>query len=90
MTAITGNTYPVKDAIKSLGGRWNPDIKSWMVPDAKADEARKLVAGAPKSAYTGGRSSSRSRYSSRYDRDSNCNCRMCSSGSECLCIYGNG
>ena len=23
---ITGNTYPVKDAIKALGGRWNADI----------------------------------------------------------------
>jgi hypothetical protein len=46
MTAVTGNTFPVKDAIKALGGRWNPDTKSWMVPDAKAEEARKLVAGA--------------------------------------------
>jgi hypothetical protein len=44
MTAITGNTYPVKDQIKALGGRWNPDEKAWMVPDAKADEARNLVA----------------------------------------------
>lgn len=50
--AITGNTYPVKDAIKALGGKWSPDQKCWMVPEAKADEARKLVAGsasAPKS-----------------------------------------
>jgi hypothetical protein len=47
MIAISGNTYPVKDAIKALGGRWKADAKSWMVPDAKADEARKLVAGAP-------------------------------------------
>jgi hypothetical protein len=86
MVAITGNTYPVKDAIKSLGGRWNPDAKSWMVPDAKADAARKLVAGAPKSAYAPARSSSR--YSSRRNRDHDtCNCDMCRSGSECLCRY---
>ena len=45
--AITGNTYPVKDQIRALGGRWNPDAKAWMVPAAKADEARALVAGAP-------------------------------------------
>lgn len=45
--AITGNTYPVKDAIKTLGGRWNADRKAWMVPAAKADEAQALVAGAP-------------------------------------------
>lgn len=47
--AVSGNTYPVKDALKALGGRWNADRKAWMVPAAKADEAQALVAGAPKS-----------------------------------------
>jgi hypothetical protein len=47
MVAITGNTFPVKDAIKALGGRWNADAKAWMVPPAKAAEAQALVAGAP-------------------------------------------
>jgi hypothetical protein len=47
MTAITGNTYPVKDALKALGARWNPDQKAWMVSDERADEARKIVAGSP-------------------------------------------
>ncbi len=47
MTAVSGNTFPVKDQIKALGGRWNPDQKAWMVPDAKAAEAQALVAGAP-------------------------------------------
>jgi hypothetical protein len=51
MTTITGNTYPVRDALKALGGRWNPEKKGWDVPDNKADEARKLIAGAP--AHTG-------------------------------------
>lgn len=61
MIAITGNTYPVKDRLKALGGRWNPDEKAWMVPDDKADEARALVAGAPAksshshSSYRGGK-----------------------------------
>lgn len=45
--AITGNTYPVKDQIKALGGRWNGDRKAWMVPDDKAEEAQALVSGAP-------------------------------------------
>jgi hypothetical protein len=49
MTAITGNTYPVKDQIKALGGRWNQDIKAWMVPDEKADAVRVLVSGATRS-----------------------------------------
>lgn len=43
MTLITGNTYPVKDSIKKLGGRWDPVAKGWMVPDDKASEARALV-----------------------------------------------
>lgn len=47
MTTITGNTYPVKDAIKALGGKWNADKKAWIVPDDKAEQARRLVAGAP-------------------------------------------
>lgn len=46
MTAITGNTYPVKDQIKALGGRWDPTRKCWNVPDDKAVEARKLVESA--------------------------------------------
>lgn len=47
---ITGNTYPVKDQIKALGGRWNARAQGWDVPVEKANEARALVAGAPKSA----------------------------------------
>ncbi len=51
MTTITGNTYPVKDQIKALGGKWNPDIKGWVVPDNKAEEAQRLVANAPESMH---------------------------------------
>ena len=47
MTAITGNTYPVKDQLKALGARWNPDQKAWMVTDDKVGQARQIVAGAP-------------------------------------------
>ena len=46
MVPVSGNTYPVKDQLKALGGKWNPDAKCWMIPANKADEARKLVAGA--------------------------------------------
>jgi hypothetical protein len=42
---ITGNTYPVKDALKALGGRWDPNAKGWRVPADKANEAKLLVAG---------------------------------------------
>jgi hypothetical protein len=42
---ITGNTYPVKDRIKALGGRWNAGTKRWSVPADRADEANALVQG---------------------------------------------
>lgn len=44
--AITGNTYPVKEQLKALGARWNPDAKAWMVEAEKAEQARNIVAGA--------------------------------------------
>lgn len=47
---VTGNTYPVKDAIKAMGGRWDAANKGWRVPAAKAAEAQAIVSGAPKSA----------------------------------------
>lgn len=45
---IVGNTYPVKDAIKALGGRWDVAAKGWRVPSAVAARAQSLVAGAPR------------------------------------------
>ncbi|MFO0448677.1 MAG: DUF5710 domain-containing protein [Pseudomonadota bacterium] len=32
MVRIYGNTYPVKDQIKALGGRWSAAEKAWFVP----------------------------------------------------------
>lgn len=43
MAQISGNTYPVRDALKSMGGRWNAASKCWEVPDSCAEVARKLV-----------------------------------------------
>lgn len=42
---ISGNTYPVRDQLKALGGRWNPDQKAWTVPADQAERARELVSG---------------------------------------------
>lgn len=50
MTKLVGNTYPVKDQIRALGGRWDAAEKAWYVPDARADEAAALIASAPISA----------------------------------------
>lgn len=52
MIAITGNTYPVKDQLKSLGAKWNPDQKVWMISPEKANEAAKIVAEAPKQSFS--------------------------------------
>lgn len=50
MVAITGNTYPVRESLKSMcDGKWNAELKAWMVPADKADKAREIVAGASKS-----------------------------------------
>ena len=45
LVAITGNTYPVKDALKAIGARWNGDRKCWMIAPDKADKARQIVSG---------------------------------------------
>jgi hypothetical protein len=52
MTEITGNTYPVRDSLKALGGKWDPEKKAWLVPDSKVVEARKLVEGGGNGATT--------------------------------------
>lgn len=45
MVAVEGNTYPVKDALRALGGRWDAAAKVWRVPASRGDEAAALVAG---------------------------------------------
>lgn len=52
--AIYGNTYPVKDQIRALGGRWDAGRKAWMVPDSAATRAQALVKSAPASAPRSG------------------------------------
>lgn len=52
MKTITGNTYPVKEQIKALGGRWNSAAQGWDVPDEHADQAAAIVAAAGPSTYT--------------------------------------
>lgn len=31
-TMWTGNTYPIREAIKAFGGVWDADRKAWIVP----------------------------------------------------------
>ena len=43
MKLITGNTYPVKDKLRAMGGKWNPEQKGWEVPEEMETEARQIV-----------------------------------------------
>lgn len=54
-TLITGNTYPVKEQIKALGGKWDAAAKGWRVPAHLADQARALVSGAKPSGKPAGK-----------------------------------
>jgi hypothetical protein len=42
---LNGNTYPIKDKIKSLGGHWDGDRKAWWVGSTKAGAVEQLVNG---------------------------------------------
>jgi hypothetical protein len=44
MIALSGNTYPVKDALRMLGARW--DGSHWLVPAERYGEAQAIVDGA--------------------------------------------
>jgi len=50
---ITGDTYPHREALKAMGGRWDALARGWRVPAARAAEARALVpAVAPSRSYS--------------------------------------
>lgn len=41
---LRGNTYPIKDQIKSLGGHWDPDSRAWWVGTGKREAVETLAA----------------------------------------------
>lgn len=43
---ITGNTYPVRNKLRDLGGIWNSFKKGWEIPKEKAEEANAIVSAA--------------------------------------------
>jgi len=46
MAVIKGNTFPVRDKLAALGGRWAKALNGWIVPDAVAEQAMAIVAAA--------------------------------------------
>jgi len=55
MTTILGNTYPVRDRLRSLGGQWDAEAKVWRVPSSRAALARAAVESAPQSTRSASR-----------------------------------
>jgi hypothetical protein len=43
MIPLSGNTYPIRKQLKSLGGEFNSAAKAWMLPADRIAEARKLL-----------------------------------------------
>lgn len=79
---VTGNTYPVKDAIKALGGRWDAAAKGWRVAADKAAEAQALVAGKPSAPATQGSGSATTCKCGRPKKAEYSTCYSCSSASK--------
>jgi hypothetical protein len=84
MVEIDGNTYPVRDKLKALGGR--PVRRGtawvWLVPADKAEEAKTLVASAVPSRQRPSRNHPTGRTCQR------CHCRI-NYGAFCgKCEYG--
>lgn len=42
---LIGDTFPIKDRIKAIGGHWDADKRAWWLGTAKESEARQLVDG---------------------------------------------
>ena len=47
MVEVTGNTYPVKEQLKALGGKLTKknDKWIWLIPEDRLEEARKIIDG---------------------------------------------
>ncbi len=43
---VHGNTFPVKDKLKAMGGRWDPQQECWFVPRVQKMAADVLVGNA--------------------------------------------
>lgn len=43
-TLITGDTFPVKEELKALGGWWDRNARGWWVPNRNLQAAQLLMA----------------------------------------------
>lgn len=83
MTAITGNTYPVRRELRDMGGEWDSAKKTWFVPDDKADHARAILPvgrhGERAAARPYSNGGSRSKYANKRGRCEDAPCCGCCS-----------
>lgn len=47
MVPIMGKTYDVKEKLKLIGARWDPDKRVWKVPQSRLQEAQDIVRRGP-------------------------------------------
>lgn len=40
---IKGFTYPIKDDLRKLGCKWNPNLKVWMCTEENSNAVHKLI-----------------------------------------------
>lgn len=43
MVPVMGKTYDVKEKLKLIGARWDPDKRVWKVPQSRLQEAQDIV-----------------------------------------------
>ena len=43
--ALSGNTYPVKEALKALGAHWDKEQRAWLIEASKAAHAQAIIDG---------------------------------------------
>jgi len=41
--ALSGNTYPVKEALKALGAHWDKEQRAWLIAASKAAYAQAII-----------------------------------------------
>lgn len=44
LVRIHGNTYPVREELKTIGARWDTELRVWMISPHLLDQADEIVA----------------------------------------------
>lgn len=47
LVPIVGKTFDVKETLKAMGAKWDPDKRTWMIAQSKITEAQEVVRKGP-------------------------------------------